>query len=82
MQRRYRDEIQTADGRRRFRAGVLCVDAVLFRRTRMNAVGEACSAGLAACDAAPLGQKLECVGVRPKSDGCAAAMSMLSQAAF
>lgn len=61
---------------------VSVIDAVLFRRSRMNAVGSACSTEIAACDAAPVGTKLECVAARPKSENCATAMSMLAGAAF
>lgn len=58
------------------------VDAVLFRRTRLNSVGSECSAEIAACDAAPMGSKLDCVSSRPMSLSCSSAMSNLSSAAF
>ena len=63
-------------------AMLLVLDAVTFRRTRLNAVGRACSVELAACDAAPLGTKLDCVALQPKSEVCTIAMDLLATSAF
>jgi outer membrane protein OmpA-like peptidoglycan-associated protein len=58
------------------------VDAVLFKRMRLNAVGSECSVEIAACDAVPMGSKLDCVSSRPMSSSCSTAMSNLASAAF
>ncbi len=58
------------------------LDTVLFRRGRLNAVGSACSAEIAACDSVPLGGKLECVAEGGKSNRCSAALSRLADVAL
>lgn len=58
------------------------VAAVLLKRTRLNAVGDACEAEIAACDSAPLGRKIECVAGSPRSTGCSSALSQLTSAPF
>jgi outer membrane protein OmpA-like peptidoglycan-associated protein len=58
------------------------VDMFTGSRARMNLVGEVCSAELAACESAPLGDKLECVRRNEKSEECASALSQLTRASF
>ncbi len=63
-------------------AGV--TDALMNRRARLDAVGQACSAELAACDDAQVRveDKLSCVMRNEMSDSCASTMSQLTSAAF
>lgn len=60
------------------------LDAVMYRRARLDAVGQACSAELAACDAVDVTveDKLRCIRENRMSTECARMMSNLGSAAF
>ncbi len=59
-------------------------DAMMNRRARLNAVGQSCSAELAACDSVrvTVQDKLACIADNPMSQACSSAMSSLTSAAF